>query len=182
MKQLKYGAIASATLLLTACGSTSDTSSTSSHSNTSNGGKPIIIADSVPYASNANVPHAVKSECATGPDFAKFLKSYARSQGFDPVSKENAPTGALTLDVKIDHVYAPQGGAWTGPKYVTALGKLVEGGKEVGNFRIKRTTSGGAFAAFKGTCSFVGRNVKAMAIDISRWLNHPSKDSRLGEY
>lgn len=182
MNKLKFSVIAAATMTLTACGSTSDTSSSGSYSTNSGGGKPIIIADSVPYASNANVPHAVKSECATGPDFSKFLKSYARSQGFDPVSKENAPAGALVLDVEIDHVYAPQGGAWSGPKYVTALGKLVEGGKEVGSFRVKRTTSGGAFAVFKGTCSFVGRNVKAMANDIGRWLNNPSKDSRLGEY
>lgn len=40
---------------------------------------------------------------------------------------------------------------------------------------------GGAFGAFKGTCSILGRDVKAMAKNISRWITSPTKNTRLGE-
>ncbi|MBT1065815.1 hypothetical protein KJY73_19740 [Bowmanella sp. Y26] len=173
--------IGSLLLMTVACGSTEKAAEAEAPTNTVNTGKVILIENSIPYSEDASVPDAVRAECSANSDFAGFIKTYARKRGFSPVSGDAAPDGALTLKVQIDDVYAPAGGAWSGAKYVIASGTLLDGGKEVGTFKVKRTTSGGAFAAFKGTCSFVGRNVKAMANDISVWLQNPTKNGRLGE-
>ena len=38
-----------------------------------------------------------------------------------------------------------------------------------------------AFATFKGTCSILGRCVKALGRDVSEWLQHPSERAVLGD-
>jgi len=38
------------------------------------------------------------------------------------------------------------------------------------------------FAGFKGTCSIMGRCVKALGRDVAEWLQSPSKGAVLGDY
>jgi hypothetical protein len=40
---------------------------------------------------------------------------------------------------------------------------------------------GGAFGGFKGSCSVLGRTVKALGKDIAQWLVQPAKGSQLGD-
>ena len=65
--------------------------------------------------------------------------------------------------------------------WMTVIGTLRERGRVVGSFRAKRYTTGGAFAAFKGTCSIIGRCTKAIGKDIAAWLENPGMDSKLGD-
>ena len=39
---------------------------------------------------------------------------------------------------------------------------------------------GGAFGGFKGTCSILGRCIKAIGADIAKWLANPTMDAMLG--
>lgn len=43
-----------------------------------------------------------------------------------------------------------------------------------------QASGGGMFGAYKGTCAILGRCVKTLGSDIAKWLQHPSRDSRLG--
>jgi len=38
------------------------------------------------------------------------------------------------------------------------------------------------FAAYKGTCSIVGRCAKSIGKDISNWLENPTDDASLGDH
>ncbi len=40
---------------------------------------------------------------------------------------------------------------------------------------------GGLFAGFKGSCSVLGRTVKAIGKDIAEWLVNPVLDADLGD-
>jgi hypothetical protein len=40
---------------------------------------------------------------------------------------------------------------------------------------------GGAFAGYKGSCSVLGRTIKAIGKDVAEWMKAPSKDAQLGD-
>ena len=81
----------------------------------------------------------------------------------------------------ITEVTAFGGGAWSGAKWMTVKGTLVENDKPIASFRAKRYSTGGAFGGFKGTCSIIGRCTKAIAQIIAEWLKNPVDGARLGD-
>ncbi|WP_340676636.1 hypothetical protein [Paraglaciecola sp.] len=143
----------------------------------------IVIDEKVIFAEGSDVPAAVINECELETKFTHFLNEYISDRGFTVIkaNAEQASGIAKHLHIEIDRVSGGGGGAWTGGKMVHAIGTLTENGKEIASFKVQRSSSGGAFGAFKGTCSLLGRDVKAMAKDVSVWLKSPSKDGRLGE-
>ena len=84
------------------------------------------------------------------------------------------------LRMAITEVFAPGGGAWSGPKWMTVTGTLVENDQAIASFGAKRYSSGGAFGGYKGTCSIIGRCTKAIAQDIAAWLKSPVDGAELG--
>ncbi|HEY7863336.1 MAG TPA: hypothetical protein VIE39_06745, partial [Thermoanaerobaculia bacterium] len=67
-----------------------------------------------------------------------------------------------------------------GAKWMTVNGTLYDRGKQIGSFRAKRFSSGGAFGAFKGSCAIIGRCAKAIGQDIAGWLAAPTPNALLG--
>ena len=145
--------------------------------------KAISFSDDIPFAAELEVRKEIRDECQLGTKMSEFLQTYVSKRGYTVTtySEGDAAPKGLALNVEIDSVQAPGGGAWSGSKSVGASGTLTNNGKELGSFKAQRTTSGGAFAAFKGTCSFLGRDVKSLASDISKWLVDPKPNARLGE-
>jgi hypothetical protein len=143
----------------------------------------IVIDDKVVFAKGSNIKPAVKNECGLENKFANFLEQYISDTGISVVraSSDGAKGVSKRLHVEIDRVAGAGGGGWTGGKMVHAFGTLTENGKVIGSFKVQRSSSGGAFGAFKGTCSLMGRDVKSMARDVSQWITSPTKDARLGE-
>ena len=143
----------------------------------------IVIDDKVVFAEGTDVTSAVVNECELDNKFTFFLDEYISKQNITVLkaSSEKAKGISKRLHIEIDRVHGAGGGAWTGGKMVHAVGTLTDKGQVIGSFKVQRTSGGGAFGAFKGTCSLLGRDVKAMAKDISRWIKSPSKDARLGE-
>jgi hypothetical protein len=66
-------------------------------------------------------------------------------------------------------------------KQVSVKGRLFDDGIEIGSFSGMRSSMGGAFAGFKGSCSVLGRCLKALAGDITRRLKNPEIASRVDE-
>lgn len=142
--------------------------------------EPVKIVRSIPFAATAQVPPKVRDSCQLGSKLAGFI---AESAGANVKVVDAAPGRAAgrVLEMEITEVHAPGGGAFSGPKWMTVKGELFDRGRSIGSFRAKRFTGGGAFGAFKGTCSIIGRCTKALGEDIAKWLAAPTANAELGD-
>jgi len=143
----------------------------------------IQVAATTPFSENGAIREAVKNECQLQTKLPGFVKEFADSYGVDVTLTEKTPSKSKgkVLVLEITGVSGGGGGAWSGAKSVQAKGELFENGKSIGNFTVSRYSGGGMFAAYKGTCSIMGRCVKTMGKDIATWLQHPTKNARLGD-
>lgn len=66
-------------------------------------------------------------------------------------------------------------------KYARIEGTLYEDGRKVASFKGRRNSMGGAFAGYKGSCSVLGRTMKALGKDVADWLKNPTDGARLGD-
>jgi hypothetical protein len=136
----------------------------------------IGIPKAVPIAESVDVSQAVRNECQLGEKVSTFLAQFASNVAVSDDTK----TGRY-LRMEITEVVATGGGAWSGPKWMTVKGTLLENDKAIASFRAKRFSTGGAFGGFKGTCSIIGRCTKAIAEDIAEWLKNPVDGAELGD-
>lgn len=123
----------------------------------------------------------VREQCLLPEKLSGFIRDNAQNQ-YDNVivDASRVPAGADVLKVQIIKVLAPKGGGWSGPKFLTVKGSLKRSGALIGSFSGKRTSMGGAFGVFKGTCDILGRCTKTLGQDIALWLQDPKKNSTLG--
>lgn len=140
----------------------------------------VKIQRSIPFASTAQVPAAVKDSCQLQTKVPAFVKEAAGGSVELVDGPLNRKVGRV-LEMQITDVHAPGGGAFSGPKWMSVKGELYDRGKQIGSFRAKRFTGGGAFAAFKGTCSIIGRCSKALGQDIATWLAAPTQNAEIGD-
>jgi len=140
----------------------------------------ITIPPTATIDPNAGVNPKVRDECVPDARVTELLKEQLKAAGYD-VEVAKQASGGKSLQLTILNVTGVGGGAWSGPKSMTLSGKLVQDGKVIGSFNGRRTSGGGAFGAYKGTCSIIGRCAKALAKDITVWLENPTMDARLGE-
>jgi hypothetical protein len=137
------------------------------------------VPRSIPFANNAAVPEAVRNQCELNTKVPEFIAQSAGSSVElvdGPVSRK----AGRTLEMEITEVHAPGGGAFSGAKWMSVNGTLYDQGKQIGSFRAKRYSTGGAFGAFKGSCAIIGRCAKAIGQDIAGWLAAPSQNAQLG--
>ena len=143
----------------------------------------VLLSAHTPWSKNAVIREAVKNECQLQTKLPDFVRSYAQEEGVSVVLSDKAPNtkkGRVLL-MEIPSVSGSGGGAWSGSKSVQVKGRLLENGKQIANFSASRYSGGGMFAGYKGTCSILGRCVKALGKDIASWLKHPTSDARLGD-
>jgi hypothetical protein len=138
------------------------------------------IQRSIAFAANAPVPPAVKEQCALQTKVPEFIQQAAGSSVELVDGALNRKAGRV-LELEITEVHAPGGGGFSGPKWMTVKGELYDKGKQIGSFRAKRYSTGGAFGGFKGTCSIIGRCTKAIGDDIAGWLAAPTANAELGD-
>lgn len=135
---------------------------------------PAIVAPPVVFAADVGAPK-VQEECDLQNSLPTFVNEYA------PSVMPGVPGAGPVLQMEVVGLMGTGGGMYTGPKQLTVRGALTEGGQVLGSFTAQRTTTGGAFGGYKGTCSLLGRCAKAIAKDVSEWLASPTMDARLGE-
>lgn len=138
------------------------------------GAIPPTVVPAVAYAPDAGAGK-VEEECDLQSKIPEYFYEYA------PSAVPGSGGSARVLQIEIVNVIGQGGGMYTGPKQLTVQGTLTENGQVVGTFKGRRTTTGGAFGGYKGTCSLMERNAKAVARDISEWITSPSMDALLGE-
>jgi hypothetical protein len=142
----------------------------------------ITMSERAPFSREAHIPPAVRTDCQLESKLPDFIEKYSRSANIplNVIPGKVDPHKGKVLKIEITNTMGTGGGAWSGPKSVTAVGELFENGKKIGSFTSTRYSGGGAFGGFKGTCSIMGRCVKTMGKDISIWLKSPIMDARLG--
>jgi len=141
-------------------------------------GQPIPATTILPatYADTSGATDNVKSECQLEEKLAAYIVEAA------PGSSLGSSAGAgRVLQVQIATVIGAGGGAWSGNKTLEVSGTLTDGPTTLGTFRGRRSTGGGAWGGYKGTCSLLQRDAKALGSDIADWLAAPSMDAKLGE-
>lgn len=143
----------------------------------------ITVPRPVPWAADAEIAGKIQRECTLQTQLADFIQIYAQKQGqtiaFADKVDETTPGKVLILEIR-DAV--SEGNAFIGHHKSTSVrGRLIDNGQVIGSFRAKRNSMGGAFAGYKGSCSVLGRTVKALGEDIAQWLSAPSLDAQLGD-
>lgn len=142
----------------------------------------VSVPNPVPYAEDAEIAGKIKSECRIDAQLAEFIRAYAEARG-DEVEFHgaDAPRTGRVLEIEIRDAVSG-GNAFIGHRKSTSIrGKLVADGEVIGTFRGRRDSMGGAFAGYKGSCSVLGRTVKALGKDVADWLAAPAMDSDLGD-
>ncbi|MGR8935255.1 MAG: hypothetical protein ACU837_12810 [Gammaproteobacteria bacterium] len=150
--------------------------------NTHYSGSGTLLIRPVTFGKDAYVSDAVQNECELPGKLTHFIRERAAGQYSAIVADSgNAPADAQVLNIEIVNLIGSGGGAWSGAKMVEIKGTLMQNGQTLGDFRARRTSGGGMFAAYKGTCSILGRCVKTLGEDVAEWLKHPAAHSGLGE-
>jgi hypothetical protein len=138
----------------------------------------VRVLSTIPFGKDAQVPEKVRDGCKLQTKVPQFL-SQASSQV--ELVEGKLGTSGRTLELEITEVHAPGGGAFSGPKWMSVTGVLRDNGRRVAGFTAHRTTTGGVFAGYKGTCSIVGRCAKTLGSDIAGWLSDPKDGAKLGD-
>ena len=131
---------------------------------------PLALETPVTYAQGASVVETVRRECGVEGLLERDVnKALAKANG-----TAEAPADAPRIRLQINDVFGVGGGAWSGPKSVSITASLVEGGKVTQTTQLRRTTTGGAFGGFKGTCAILERCTTALGTDVVRWAANPT--------
>jgi hypothetical protein len=143
----------------------------------------VTVAHSIGYADESEIASNIRSECTALPtQLSDFTRQYAAGKGVtvhqvDEVSSQ-APGRVLLM--RIDEAVS-MGNAFVGhQKYSRISGELYEDGERVSGFRARRNSMGGAFGGYKGSCSVLGRTMRALGRDVGEWLADPQDGARLG--
>ena len=141
----------------------------------------ISVASSIPWAENNRIAKNIKTECTLPTQLSEFIQSFAKSRKITVNRVDELPSSGKVLEVEIvDSVSS--GNAFTGHRKLTQVsGTLKEDGKAVASFEALRVSGGGAFGGYKGSCSVLGRTVKAIGKDIALWLEAPEDGAQLGD-
>lgn len=144
--------------------------------------KVIYMGREMSYADPRLINKAVLTECQLPQQGGQLLEVAMRNAGFETVRDDQAVKagkGRILVVEITDAISA--GNAFIGHrKQVNVKGRLLEDGKEVASFVGSRSSMGGAFGGFKGSCAVLGRCLETLSKDISTWLRNPS-NTRIGE-
>jgi len=143
------------------------------------------IASTIPFQDEKKIQEKVLVECAEiGEKLSRFISTYSDKKGVDVQIVPNLPdvkSGERFLKIEIVNAIS-QGNLIIGhSKFVEVEGTLYEEGEIIGSFYGTRSSGGGFFGGYKGSCAVLGRCVKTLGKDIAAWLKDPRLDSRIGE-
>ena len=122
----------------------------------------IKLLTPVAYAAESSVVPKVREAC-------KLEERLASDVGSQLAGTTDQPQGQV-VKVSIVDVMGVGGGGWTGPKAISLKVDLLKDGKVERSTHLTRTTTGGAFGGFKGTCSMLERDSSVLGKDVAKWV------------
>ena len=145
----------------------------------------VRMQRATPYAEGARIAKKIRSECTQLQEkLPAYAEQFGREFGVDIVLADQVgpeDAGAVLVVEITDAV--SRGNAFIGHRKFTEIsGTLYRDGEKVAGFVGARNSMGGAFAGYKGSCSVLGRTVKALGKDVAQWLKNPQDGDELGDY
>ena len=120
-------------------------------------GSGTLVIKPITFKKDLYIRESVKNECELIGKLTQFIEQNAAGQYAQIITDGSKPSAdAEVLTIEIDEVMGAAGGAWSGAKAVMIKGEVSQHGKVLGDFRARRYSGGGVFAAYKGTCSILG--------------------------
>ncbi|MCB1560647.1 MAG: hypothetical protein KDI75_06090 [Xanthomonadales bacterium] len=145
----------------------------------------IRMQRTTPYADSSHIARKIRKECVGLQDkLSAYAEEFGREFGvsIQRVDKVDAADPGAVLVVEITEVVS-RGNPFIGHrKYSEIEGTLYRDGEKVAGFVGARNSMGGAFAGYKGSCSVLGRTMKALGKDVAEWLTSPEDGDELGDY
>gem|GEM_PF-2108267 len=131
----------------------------------------IAIASNIPYLDDTVGNDAIRAECTWTGSISSYVTRATRGS---VVAVNNLKTVAgKKLVVTITSVHAAGGGGFSGPKWGSVKGDLIDQGKILGSFEFSRSTMTGKMTA----CGTLENIAKALGKDIARWLKQRTTDA-----
>ena len=122
----------------------------------------VKLLTPVSYAAESAVVPKVREACKLELRLAEDVGSQ--------LSGTTDSTQGDVVRVSIVDVMGVGGGGWTGPKAVSIRVDLLKDGQVARSTHLTRTTTGGAFGGFMGTCSMLERDTKVLGKDVASWV------------
>ena len=122
----------------------------------------VKLLTPVSYAAESSVVPKVREAC-------KLEERLTEDVGSQLAGTTDSTQGDV-VRVSIVDVMGVGGGGWTGPKAISIRVELLKDGKLERSTHLTRTTSGGAFGGFKGTCSMLERDSSVLGKDVAKWV------------
>jgi hypothetical protein len=119
-----------------------------------------------------HVVDAVKRECGLDTMVGDWvLESVGKKYPGSAKLQQGASAGnGKVLKVTIVNVVGVGGGAYSGAKSMAVRAELMQSGKVLATTTKERSSGGGAFGGYKGTCQIFGRVAKTLGSDVASWL------------
>ena len=130
---------------------------------------PMLLSP-VTYAPGADVPDRVKEECRIDFQLESDISNRLARQ-FKLPSGKTTSTDGETVRATITYVLGAAAGSWSGPKSITILVEMLNNGKVERSTKLHRTSMP---LGFRGTCSILDRDARALAKDVVKWVENPS--------
>lgn len=130
----------------------------------------IIIAQNIPYASDAIGTTAIRTECDWTRTLSENIVTFSKGK-ITATDQELHTLPGKTLEIKVTRVHAFGGGAYSGTKWASIHGDLKESGKIIRSFDFTRTTT---FSFHITACGSLGRLSNALAKDVNKWTINTS--------
>lgn len=154
-------------------------SKSSASLNTKN--KSIFIAPQIAYTANSRVSAAIKQECTIPQALSENIIKKTAARGIDIRAKNNITPSDIELKIEILDAVSAGNAAIGHSKYMVIQGYLVKNNVRYSSFKAARHSGGGAFGAYRSSCSVLARITSALGDDVANWLLDPVDGARLGD-
>jgi hypothetical protein len=126
----------------------------------------ILIARNIPYATDDIGNASIRAECDWTRTLSENIINFSKGKITGTDQKLDALPGKV-LDIKVVRVHAFGGGAYSGSKWASIHGDLIESGKIIRSFDFTRITT---FSFHITACGSLGKISSALAKDVNKWV------------
>lgn len=132
----------------------------------------VFVQVPATIAREAWIPNAVRSQCAVDTLVGNYALSAVgkRFPSAQPATAPDQAGGATFVQLTVFSVIGFGGGSWSGAKSMGIRVEILKGGTVVRSTSFTRSSNGGVFGGFKGTCSILDRVAGALGKDVAAWM------------
>ena len=141
----------------------------------------VAIETLIPYANRDEIRDSTREDCGLGTKLSRQIVDRSEKRGLTLKRVGNLADSeeARVLSVRITDALGS--GGMLPSTSISIDGVLKQDAKVVGTFVATRFAKAGFLPFMTSECSVFSKAVKLLAEDVSKWLENPSLDARLGD-